>query len=298
MQDKGEDRGEDKGGVTEPQDAGTASPPVLESVELITRILDLLAASSVPLGVTEVAQALGEGKSRIHRNLVSLKHFGYVTQNQVSDKYALGWKLFQLGEKASLESNIRQVAAPYLKYLSSRTHLGAMLAVPINGAPLVVDSVANEGFVSISVKPGNKPLPLKSAQGRVALAYASRRQFDEIVRLQLPSLAGEQVDAAWHARLDERLGAIRANLYETAPNETLVGINVLSAPVLRGADELVAIVSVIGSIQHLSDPPGEPVRQAVLGVAAALSRFMGSTVYEERGIPAVEISSEALPQPA
>ncbi|MFD0669202.1 IclR family transcriptional regulator [Ramlibacter sp. MAHUQ-53] len=265
---------------------------VLESVELVTRILDLLAASSVPLGVTEVAQALGEGKSRIHRNLVSLKHFGYVTQNQVSDKYALGWKLFQLGEKASLESNIRQVAAPYLKYLSSRTHLGAMLAVPINGTPLVVDSVANEGFVSISVKPGNKPLPLKSAQGRVALAYASRAQFDEILRLHLPGLAGEKVDAAWHTRLDKRLAAIRENLYETAPNETLIGINVLSAPVLRGPDELVAIVSVVGSIQHLADPPGPAVRDAVLGVAAALSRFMGSTVYEARGIPALAISSE------
>lgn len=289
---------QDKGGEAEPQDSGTASVSVLESVELVTRILDLLAASSVPLGVTEVAQALGEGKSRIHRNLVSLKHFGYVTQNQVSDKYALGWKLFQLGEKASLESNIRQVAAPYLKYLSGRTHLGAMLAVPINGTPLVVDSVANEGFVSISVKPGNKPLPLKSAQGRVALAYASRAQFDEILRLHLPGLAGEKVDAAWHARLDKRLTAIRKNLYETAPNETLIGINVLSAPVLRGADELVAIVSVVGSIQHLADPPGEAVRDAVLGVAAALSRFMGSTVYEDRGIAPLEISSEPPPPPA
>ncbi len=288
----------DKGGEAEQQDPGTASVSVLESVELVTRILDLLAASSVPLGVTEVAQALGEGKSRIHRNLVSLKHFGYVTQNQVSDKYALGWKLFQLGEKASLESNIRQVAAPYLKYLSSLTHLGAMLAVPINGTPLVVDSVANEGFVSISVKPGNKPPPLKSAQGRVALAYASRAQFDEILRQHLPGLAGEKVDAAWHARLDKRLAAIRKNLYETAPNETLIGINVLSAPVLRGEDELVAIVSVVGSIQHLADPPGEAVRDAVLGVAAALSRFMGSAVYEARGIPALEISSEPPPPPA
>ena len=44
--------------------------------------------------------------------------------------------------------------------------------------------------------------------------------------------------------------------------KTLIGINVLSAPVLRGEDELVAIVSVVGSIQHLADPPGEAVRDA------------------------------------
>jgi len=285
MQGKG--RGADQ--VADTKEAGAASVTVLESVELVTRILDLLAASSVPLGVTEVAQALEESKSRIHRNLVSLKHFGYVTQNQVSDKYALGWKLFQLGEKASLESNIRAIAAPYLRYLSHHTHLGAMLAVPINGAPLVVDSVANEGFVSISVKPGNKPLPLKSAQGRLALAYATKAQFDEIVG-RPP--AGEEADAAWRDRLDQRLAAIRQDLFETAPNEALVGINVLSAPVLRGADELVGIVSVIGSIQHLPDPPGDALRLAVQGVAAALSRFMGSSVYEARGIAATEISLE------
>jgi len=264
----------------------------LESVVLLARLLDALALAGEAQGVTQLARLTGEGKTRVYRYLSSLRSQGLVDQDVATGRYRLGWKLFQLDEKASLESNIRQVAAPYLKYLSSRTHLGAMLAVPINGTPLVVDSVANEGFVSISVKPGNKPLPLKSAQGRVALAYASRAQFDEILRLHLPGLAGGKADAAWHARLDKRLAAIRENLYETAPNETLVGINVLSAPVLRGPDELVAIVSVVGSIQHLADPPGPAVRDAVLGVAAALSRFMGSTVYEARGIPALAISSE------
>ena len=268
-------------------DAAASGASVLESVELITQILDSLATSSVPLGVTELSQMLNQGKSRIHRNLVSLKHFGYVTQNQFSDKYALGWKLFQLGEKASVESNIRNIAAPYLKHLSNQTGLGAMLAVPINGEPLVVDSVANEGFISISVKPGNKPLPLKSAQGRVALAYATQLQFEQIVHKNIASVDAHD---GWLEQLKARIAHIKTNLYESAPNETLQGINVLSAPILRGSDELVAIVSVIGSIQYLADPPDKNIRMALQGVAATLSQFMGSTAYEQVEVETVNIS--------
>ncbi len=271
-----------KTGVAE---SAHASEGVLDSVELITQILDALAASSVPLGVTDLAQMLSQGKSRIHRNLFSLKHHGFVTQNELSDKYSLGWKLFQLGERASMESNIRQIAGPYLRHLSQKTGLGALLAVSVNGEPLVVDSVANEGFVSISVKPGNKPMPLKSAQGKVALAYASPSQFADILQKNgaTPVAAQKEITALCQQ--------VRQQAWASAPNETLWGINVLSVPVLRGADELVGIISLIGSIQHLPDPPPVEILQSLQGVAATLSQRMGNGRYTEMGVQPLVLES-------
>jgi DNA-binding IclR family transcriptional regulator len=264
--------GADPAGVSKPADG------VLDSVELIAQILDALAASSVPLGVTDLAQLLSQGKSRIHRHLFSLKHHGFVTQNEFSDKYSLGWKLFQLGEKASLESNIRQIAAPQLRHLSQKTGLGALLAVSVNGEPLVVDSVANEGFVSISVKPGNKPMPLKSAQGKVAMAYATPSQVEGIADKHGATTIAQKKDI--HAMC----AVVRQQVWASAPNETLWGINVLSVPVLRGADELVGIISLIGSMQHLPDPPPAEILQRLQGVAATLSRRMGNHRYDELGV--------------
>jgi DNA-binding IclR family transcriptional regulator len=238
------------------------------------------------LGVTDLAQMLSQGKSRIHRNLFSLKHHGFVTQNELSDKYSLGWKLFQLGEKASMESNIRQIAAPYLRHLSQKTGLGALLAVSVNGEPLVVDSVANEGFVSISVKPGNKPMPLKSAQGKVALAYATASQFEDIVQKNGASSPAQKKEIGALCKL------VRQRAWASAPNETLWGINVLSVPVLRGADELVGIISLIGSMQHLPDPSPTEILQCLQGVAATLSQRMGNHRYNELGVQPLVLESD------
>jgi len=130
--------------------------------------------------VTELARTLDETKSRIHRNLVSLKYFGFIDQEESSDKNRLGWKLFQFGERAAGEFNIRKIATPYLNFLSAASGLSCLLAISFNGEALVVDAANNEGNVSITFKPGNRPLPNCSAQGRVALAYATHAQCERL----------------------------------------------------------------------------------------------------------------------
>src|SRR5437867_12751292 len=96
----------------------TESANSLDSVAVVAQLLDELAAAPAPMGVSEIARALNQSKARIHRNLVSLKNFGLIDQDQATEKYRLGWKLFQLGERAGVQSNIRALAAPYLKLRS------------------------------------------------------------------------------------------------------------------------------------------------------------------------------------
>jgi len=193
----------------------------LDSVAVIAQLLDELAAAPAPVGVSEIARALKQSKARIHRNLVSLKHFGLIDQDEATDKYRLGWKLFQLGERAGVQSNIRAMAAPYLKLLSQATGQSALLSIPLNGEALVIAAVDNDSDVSITVKPGNRPLPHCSAQGRIALAYASDAQRERL-------LSGNLIAPTPHSLIDvqaihSRLQDIRAKLIEDAPNEALTG---------------------------------------------------------------------------
>ncbi len=261
-----------------------AGDGALDSVALIARMLDELASAPAPMGVTELARALGESKARIHRNLFSLKSFGLVDQEHATEKYRLGWKLFQLGERAALQFDLRELAAPYLKRLRELTGQTALLSVPLNGEALVIAAADNEANVSITVKPGNRPAPHCSAQGRIALAFASEAQRDRLRGRKLAALTPQSLTDP--VKIRQRLDAIAKRLWEQAPNEAMIGINVLAAPVLRDGGEMVGIIAIVGSTQHIPAGPEPKQLALVQGCAAALSEMIGGTGYAERGIVA------------
>ena len=261
-----------------------SSDGTLDSVALIARMLDELAAAPSAMGVTELARALDESKARIHRNLVSLKSFGLVDQENASEKYRLGWKLFQLGERAALQFDLRELAAPYLNRLRELTGQSALLAVPLNGEAQVIAAADNEANVSITVKPGNRPAPHCSAQGRIALAFAAPAQCERLLGRKLVALTPQSMTDP--AKIRARLASIRERLFELAPGESMTGINVLAAPVLRDGGELVGIIGIVGSIQHVPESPDQRQLALVQGAAAALSGVLGGTAYVERKIAA------------
>ena len=253
-----------------------------DSVAMIAQLFDELAAAPAPMGVSEMARALNQSKARIHRNLASLKHFGLIDQDETTEKYRLGWKLFQLGERAGVQSNIRAIAEPYLKLLCEKTGQSALLSIPLNGEALVIAAVDSNSNVSITVKPGNRPLPHCSAQGRIALAYATDAQRERLLggALKAPS-PHSLVDTQ---KIRQRLERIRQKLWEDAPNEALMGVNVLAAPVFRNTEDLMGIVAIVGSIQHIPASPKGALLDMVSGCAAALSKTFGCNAYEDHGI--------------
>ena len=254
----------------------------LDSVSLVARILDELAMAPSAMGVTDVARALGESKARIHRNLASLRLQGLVDQEHDTERYRLGWKLFQLGERAALQFDLRNLADPFLKRLRDATGQSALVSVPINGESLVIATADNDRGVCITVKPGNRPPPHCSAQGRIVLAWSSDAQRKRLLGRKLEAFTPDSLTDV--ARIERRLARIRDQLYEDAPGETLPGINVLAAPILRDGDELVGIIGIIGSVQDVVSPPRGEHLALVQGCAAALSTRLGNGSYGDKGI--------------
>jgi IclR family transcriptional regulator, KDG regulon repressor len=254
----------------------------LDSVSVIARILDELAMGPTAMGVTDLSRALGETKARVHRNLASLKQYGLVDQENDTERYRLGWKLFQLGERAALQFDLRLLADPFLKRLRDTTDQSALLSVPLNGEALVIATADDDSNVSITVKPGNRPSPCCSAQGRIALAWSTDAQRDRLLGRKLAALTPHSLTDP--SKVRSHLTRIRERLYDEAPSESLIGINVLAAPILRDGGELVGIIGIIGSIQNVASPPKPEQLQLVQGCAALLSARFGNTDYQDRQI--------------
>ena len=92
----------------------------VQSVVLALRILETLARAAEPVGVTELAEALGTNKTRIHRHVRTLVQQGYVTQSPDTGRYLVGMRLVTLGRQVADSMDLSAAALPHLRDLRDR----------------------------------------------------------------------------------------------------------------------------------------------------------------------------------
>ncbi len=252
----------------------------VEAVKVAMRLLNEMALARRAMRITELADLMGETKPRIHRHLATLKEMGMVEQEHSTERYRLGWRLFQLGEAAGAQFDLRYRAEPYLVKLRDELRQTAVLAIPINGQPMVIATSDNiYARICISVKPGNRPLPHCSAFGRMMLAYAPEP-------VQRSLLAESLVAETDQSLIDpqtvlDRLPLIRARFYDYAAGEMLLGINTIAVPIFRDDDVLAGALGIVGSIQEIPDPPPAAQIDLLRQYADELSVQLKSNAYRK-----------------
>lgn len=251
----------------------------VEAVKVAVRILDELALAQRAMGVTELAVALGETKPRVHRHLSTLREVGLIEQDHSTERYRLGWRVFQLGEAAGTQFDLRSRAEPYMLRVRDELKETAVLAVPINGQPMVIATMDNiYARICISVKPGNRPLPHCSALGRLTLAFSNAKQCEELLRGTLQAETERSLTDPQAIR--QRLPIIRDQLYEICDGEMMLGVNTLAVPIFRNDGMLAGALAIVGSIQNVTNPPSRKQLETLHTCAAELSAQLSSDVYE------------------
>ncbi len=260
-------------------DVDARSGSLVKSLVVTVRLLDAMAAAGGPARVTDLAKALGEPKTKIHRHLTTLRSMGLVEQMRTSDRYRLGWKLYRLGQAAFEQFDLKQIAAPHMARLRERVNQTIVLSIPIGGEALVIASLDQIGGpIKISGVPGSVAPATASAQGRIMLAYAGGKQRKAILDQPAPALTPHSLTE--RPALEARLEEIRSRFYDFAPQEVILGVNTVASPIFDADDVLVGAVGVMGSIQFIGDPPPEDLIQALLSCAADISRELGSSAYD------------------
>ena len=234
------------------------------------------------MGLTDLASKLGELKPRMYRHLSTMKTLGIVIQDARSGRYGLGGKLFALGEAALEQFDLRSVASPYLTRLRDQTRQTAILSVSVNGEPIVLSCVEYLDRMSISSRPGNRPPPHCSSQGRIALAFtdgATRRRIlgRKLVAFTVHSIINREA-------IDARLHLIRERLFEDANDEVRMGLNALSAPVFRDDNQLAGIIGIIGTSSEIGAPPAKQLITTLHRLAGTLSAQLNCRIYSERNL--------------
>jgi IclR family acetate operon transcriptional repressor len=256
---------------------------LIQSVVMTGQIIEALAAAGQPMRLTALANHLGEPKARMYRHLSTLKHLGFVEQDAQTECYKLGLKLAQVGQAAMEQFDMRRLVEPFALRLRDLTGQTTVLSIPASGDAIVSAAWEFPNPVMISVKLGYRLPAHASAQGRITLAFSPLDLQQRVLARKLAACTPRTLTDA--AKLRERLALIRKQLYEVSVDETLLGISAVGAPILNFGNELVGIIAVVGTTQHVHDPVEPQQLLNLRACAKAISLKLNSTGYEGQGIP-------------
>jgi DNA-binding IclR family transcriptional regulator len=247
--------------------------PDLESVDLVLRLIELLAVSREARGVTEVARELGISKPRAHRHLRALVQRGYACQDARAEGYQIGVKVLALGEavrdRFDVAGAIRAVMGP----LREATGLTVSASTLIEGGVTVVEMLQGKTLVEFGIRPGSRLDFHASAHGLVALAFGPPALLDQVLSSPLKVWTKRTLTDPEAVRAE--VAQVRRRGWATAIDAMLSGVNALAAPVFDHRGDWRGAVALVGASQFIPRTPSDRQIGLVKQAAAEASTRLG-----------------------
>lgn len=160
----------------------------------------------------------------------------------VDGSYEIGNKMWQLGLLASVHSDLREIALPYMEDVYERGNPAVQLAVLDGLRGLVVDCLAGPRSLPVLSKPGSR-LPLHATGvGKVLLAFGTQDLW-EAVATSLDRFTAQTVTDA--QKLASELSGIRAQGYAVTYDELEEGATSLAMPLQGKGGKVIAALGIV-----------------------------------------------------
>ena len=244
----------------------------VRSVQVALDVLEAVAFSAEELGVTQIADRLGLPKGSVHRHLLTLVERGYLVQNPATSRYARGPRSRLLAHYAP-EADIIQIASGPMRELRDLLGHSVVLSEACPRGALVLSMVGGTAAIEIGVRPGGELQFHSSAQGKVLLAYASSSMRERALAKSLPSFTMHTITD--RKTIEDELARVAREGFAAAPEQSMLGINAVAAPIFDGKDVCVGALALVGSIQFLPADIDAKSVTALKAAAAQISRMLG-----------------------
>lgn len=239
------------------------------AIQLVLEILELLAKQE-SVGVTELARSLDTTKARVFRHLRTLVDQSYAVQDPGTDRYSAGPRLLALARVADMAPYdlLVRIARPTMVRLRDEFGHSVNFSMVFGESVSIVETLQGSSIIGVIMRT-HEGLPLHStAAGKLLLAemlamgkplpQPPYEKFTENTITDPESLRSE-------------LLRIREQGWAAAPEETVLGINAISAPIYDHRGEMVGMISLQSSIQFITRQPERAMIDAICKAAAEIS---------------------------
>jgi DNA-binding IclR family transcriptional regulator len=240
------------------------------AVEKAFMIIEHLAASEVPLRMTDISNSLCLPKSSALVTLATLEKLGYVVK-VAENKYSLSNKLTTLASKSS---SLKGLAREYLELLAEDLRYTVHLSILRNNENVLLDKVAGPGFFQFATFVGKRQPFHATSSGKAMLAFVSPEQRREILaNLEMPKYTINTITSVEQLMADLEITAQRGFSLENEEEE--ISVRCVGAPIYNAAGEVVAAVSITATTAEFALERLPEVGQRVSNTAAKISHRLG-----------------------
>lgn len=152
---------------------------LISSVDNALEVLLVLSLKE-GLSIRELSKELGISRSTLYRILRTLQHKDFVRQDVDTEKYSLGFKVFELGTSVKEKFDIRNIAYPYLKKLRDSTGETVQLAAVDKEEIVILEIIQGMGELRIFSSAG---LRFPITYGNFGKVFLAQKTDDKIIKL-------------------------------------------------------------------------------------------------------------------
>jgi len=246
---------------------------VVKSVRRAIKILEAF-ESDRGMSVTKISKILNLPKSSVHEILSTLVTEGILEKDFDSSTYHLGIKLFELGNRARSNLEIRKVATPYLKELNARFDETVHLTVLDNQEVLYIECFESTKRLRTYYVIGVRAPLYCTAVGKAILAFLPLDEIDEIIKVKGLGKFTENTITDRNVLLQE-LEKIVLTGYAVDNMEHEDGVRCVGAPIRNYSGKVFASISVSGPSQRVTLENIPEIAELVIATASDISRKLG-----------------------
>lgn len=238
------------------------------------RMLEALAHSDRPRGISDLARELGLSKSNAYRLLETLRESGYVNRPDGGTSFELSLKMWHLGAQVTGRLDVKRIALPYLTALRDGTQETARLTVLNDDHGICIEQVETKLPMRIQTPIGGSLLLHCSSTGKAMLAFQAQEFVARIARSMRRFTPATLVTAR---ELAAELERIRRDGFALNRGERVPGVHGVGAPVMNSGGAVSAAIGISGPAERLNYRMLRKYGPLVRDAAERLSHDLGST---------------------
>lgn len=250
-----------------------ADPYQLQSIDRVVALLDVLSESDVPLSLAEICARMGLHKSTAHRSLIVLERTSMIERTP-EGRFRLGLKLYELGNRAVEQIDLRDRVQPYFRRLAMEVGETVHLSVLQRTKVVYLDKVEPNRRVCMTSKSGTSNPVYCTSMGKAMLAFLPDDLREDVIS-KITFTRFTPKTLCTREALIKSLERVKKRGFAIDDEEIEVGVRCVGAPIFDENRYPIAAVSVSGPASRITVQSVPGIAEKLIRCCHEISRTLG-----------------------
>ena len=247
---------------------------VIKAIELV----EYLAGINGGMGATatEIWRELDLTKSTTHRLLDTLSFYDWITKDNETGRYRLGWEMYKIGQMLPTQNNLLSIDKKFLADLSNTVAATVNLGVLKHDETVIISQVESTHMKAIAhITAERYEAIYATALGKMMISEMTddeiREMFSGTEFIKYTENTVRNVD-----ELIERVNFARKNGYALDEKEFNENLYCIAMPIRNYTGRIVAALSVSSIPSEVTDEKHELILRELKKTTDAISETLGN----------------------